>query len=448
MEIRLLSTRDADFSRRFAAIRERGADTSAAVEMQARRIVDAVRRRGDRAVIELTRRYDGVTLLPAQLRVSDAEMAAAQRAVAPAALRALRLAARRIAAFHRRQAVRSWSYSDPLGLRLGQRVTPLQRVGVYVPGGHASYPSSVLMNAIPARVAGVREVIMLSPAGRAGFNPAVLAAAVIAGVDTVFRIGGAQAVAALAYGTDTIPAVDKIVGPGNAWVQAAKKIVYGTVDIDKIAGPSEVLVIADGTAQPAHVAADLLAQAEHGSGDECAVLLTPSRRLAVAVQREIARQLRLLPRRQDIARVLRRRGALVVVRNLAEAAVVADEVAPEHLELMVKDPERWARRIRNAGAMFLGPYAPVPLGDYVAGPNHVLPTGGTARFFSPLGVYDFVKRTSVVSATADGLRRLAPAIERLAALEGYEAHAAAVRCRFTNGGQSRRRLQGGRNGTR
>ena len=432
MLIRVLSTQARDFARRFAAIRERGAGVSAPIEAQTRRIVEAVRRRGDRAVIEFTRRFDGVALSAARLRVSDAEIAAAYAAVAPAALRALRLAARRITAFHRRQRVRSWSYRDAVGLRLGQQVTPLQRVGLYVPGGHAAYPSSVLMNAIPARVAGVREVIMVSPAGRGGFNPAVLAAAAIAGVDAVYRIGGAQAVAALAYGTKSIPAVDKIVGPGNAWVQAAKKIVYGTVDIDKIAGPSEVLVIADRSANPEHVAADLLAQAEHGSGDECAVLLTPSRPLAYAVQAAIERQLQRLGRRVDIARVLRRRGALVVVRNLAEAIAVADSVAPEHLELIVKDPQRWAPHIRNAGALFLGPFAPAPLGDYVAGPNHVLPTGGTARFFSPLGVYDFVKRTSVVSATRGGLQRLAPAVLRLATLEGYDAHAAAVRCRFAD----------------
>jgi histidinol dehydrogenase len=448
MPIRLLSTRDTDFAPQFAAIRERGAGATAAVTGQAQRIVEAVRRRGDRAVIEFTRRYDGVALSPAQLRVSDADIAAALRAIPADALRALRLAARRIAAFHRHQRTRSWSYRDPAGLRLGQQITPLNRVGVYVPGGHAAYPSSVLMNAIPARVAGVREVIMVSPAGRGGFNPAVLAAAAIAGVDAVFRIGGAQAVAALAYGTDTIPAVDKIVGPGNAWVQAAKRIVYGTVDIDSIAGPSEVLVIADNSAVPAHVAADLLAQAEHGSGDECAVLLTPSRKLALAVQAEIDRQLQALPRRGDIARVLRRRGALVVVRNLAEAIEVADQVAPEHLELIVTNAARWAPRIRNAGALFLGPFAPAALGDYVAGPNHVLPTGGTARFFSPLGVYDFLKRTSVVSATRDGLRRLAPTVVRLAALEGYDAHAAAVRCRFTDGdGRSKRRARGGRHGT-
>ena len=430
MPVRILSTTQPDFARRFATLRHYGGDATAAVDTQARQIVEAVRQRGDRALVDFTRRYDRVTLRPAQLRVSAEEIHDAIRAVSPGALRALRLAARRIAAFHRRQVSRSWSYRDPAGLQLGQSVTPLHRVGLYVPGGHAAYPSSVLMNAIPARVAGVREVVMVSPPSPTGTNPAVLAAAAIAGVDTVFRVGGAHAVAALAYGTATIPRVDKIVGPGNAYVQAAKKAVYGAVDIDAIAGPSEVVVIADTSAAPAYVAADLMAQAEHGSGDECAVLLTPSRRLAAAVQAEIEVQLVALPRRQDIARVLQRRGALIIVRNLAEAVALANDIAPEHLELMVTNPQHWARQIRHAGAVFLGPYAPAALGDYVAGPNHVLPTGGTARFFSPLGVYDFVKRTSIVSATRAGLRGLAPTVVRLATLEGYDAHAAAVRCRF------------------
>jgi len=445
--VSLLTTRQRDFDRRFAAIRERGAATTAAVDRQANSIVEAVRRRGDRAVIEFTRRFDGVKLTARTLRVSGADIEAATRATPPGALRALRLAARRIAAFHKRQKIESWQYADPIGLRLGQQVTPLETVGIYVPGGHASYPSSVLMNAVPAKVAGVRNVVMLCPAGRKGYNPAVLAAAAIAGVDSIYRIGGAQAVAAAAYGTKTIPRVDKIVGPGNAWVQAAKRIVYGTVDIDKIAGPSEVLVIADAGANATHVAADLLAQAEHGSGDECAVLLTPSARLATAVAGEIERQLAVLPRRADIARVLRRRGALVVVRNLKEAVEVAEQVAPEHLELMVEQPQRWIPKLRSAGAIFVGAYAPAPLGDYVAGPNHVLPTGGTARFFSPLGVYDFMKRTSVVSATRAGLRKLAPAVESLAALEGYDAHAAAVRCRFEDERGGARKRRGGVDGS-
>jgi histidinol dehydrogenase len=286
------------------------------------------------------------------------------------------------------------------------------------------------MTAIPARVAGVDEVIMLSPAGPDGYNPAVLAAAKIAGVDAVYRIGGAQAVAAAAYGTRTVPKVDKIVGPGNAWVQAAKKLVYGDVDIDGMAGPSEILVIADDSVDPAYAAADLLAQAEHGSGDECALLLTTSEDVARAVAGCIEAQLRELPRRAAIAAVLKRRGALVVVRDLDEAVAIAEEVAPEHLELLVRKPEALAKRLRNAGAIFLGACAPAALGDYMAGPNHVLPTGGTARFFSPLGVYDFVKRTSVVGATRSGLRALAPGIAALATLEGYDAHAAAVRRRF------------------
>ena len=430
MSIRILSTGDSNFARQFAAIRNRGAESTGPAEEVARGIVDAVRRRGDRAVLEYTKRFDGVALRASQLRVSAEEIAEARAAMPSQAIRDLQAAARRIAAFHRKQVTPSWSYRDPVGLRLGQAITPLRSVGLYVPGGHASYPSSVLMNAIPARVAGVEQIVMVSPAGNGGFNPAVLAAASVAGIDNIYRVGGAQAVAALAYGTATIPKVDKIVGPGNAYVQAAKKIVYGATDIDKIAGPSEVVVVGDSSADPAYVAADLLAQAEHGSGDECAVLLTPSRALAIKTHAEIERQLRALPRGKDIARVLKQRGALIVVRNLDEAIELAEQIAPEHLELMVRNGQRWAKKIRNSGAIFIGSYSPAPLGDYLAGPNHVLPTGGTARFYSPLGVYDFVKRTSVVTASRAALKRLGPTVERLAALEGYEAHAAAVRCRF------------------
>jgi len=419
-----------DFARAFARLRARGVQEEARVERTARDIVERVRRLGDRAVLEYTRRFDGVPLTPDRMRVSPDEMKEALGALPPRVVAALRLAARRIRAFHQHQLQRSWQFRDPVGLLLGQQITPLRRVGVYVPGGRAAYPSSVLMNVIPARVAGVTEVIMVSPAGRDGHRPAVLAAAHIAGVSALYRVGGAQAVAALAYGTRSVPRVDKVVGPGNAFVQAAKKLVYGQVDIDSTAGPSEVLVIADGTANPAYVAADLLAQAEHGSGDECAILLTPSARVAAAVSREIERQLPRLPRRSDIAKVLRRRGALVIVRDLDEAVALAEQVAPEHLELLVRRPQQVAKRIRNAGAIFLGPHAPAALGDYVAGPNHVLPTGGSARFFSPLGVYDFVKRTSIVSATARGLQRLAPAIQTLAGLEHYDAHAAAIQCRL------------------
>ena len=431
--IRILTTSQRDFARQFSAIRERSASASPAVEAQARKIVEAVRRHGDRALLDFTNRFDGVRRSARQLRVSEAEIDAATRTLSPAALRALRTAARRITAFHRHQRQASWRYRDGSGFTLGQQITPLRRVGLYVPGGHGSYPSSVLMNAIPARVAGVPEVIMVSPVGAGGDNPAVLAAARIGGVDAIYRIGGAQAVAALAYGTATVPAVDKIVGPGNAWVQAAKRQVYGVVDIDKIAGPSEVVVIADTSTPAAFAAADLLAQAEHGSGDECAVLLTPSKRVAEAVRAAIALQLQALPRRAAIARVLRRRGALVVVKNLNEAIELAEQIAPEHLELLVADAARWVPRIRNAGAVFAGIDAPAALGDYAAGPNHVLPTGGTARFSSPLGVYDFVKRTSVIGAGKRALRMLAPAITTLAELEGYQAHAAAVRVRLNGG---------------
>ena len=425
----ILHAGDPGFARAFARIRARGGADDSRVERAVRGIISRVRRDGDRALLEYTRRFDGVPLTRRRLRVTDAELRRAAAAMPARVMTALRLAARRIRVYHEKQRQTSWRYRDPVGLVLGQQIRPLARVGVYVPGGKAAYPSSVLMNVVPARVAGVEEIVMVSPPSRAGDNTAVLAAASIAGVSSVYRVGGAQAIAALAYGTQTIPRVDKIVGPGNAFVQAAKKLVYGAVDIDSTAGPSEVLVIADAQADPAYVAADLLAQAEHGSGDECAVLLTPSARLAEAVRAELARQLPPLPRQADIRRALRRRGALVVVRDLEHARALAEEVAPEHLELLVQRPERLAARLRNAGAIFLGPYAPAPLGDYLAGPNHVLPTGGSARFFSPLGVYDFLKRTSVVSASARAIRTLGPAIETLAELEGYGAHAAAVRMR-------------------
>lgn len=427
--VRILDTSAPTFRRELARLRSTQEEDTARAEAVAAKIVAAVRRRGDAALAAYAKELDGIALTARNMRVGDAELDAAVDAMPRKVVSALRTAARRIRSFHSRQRQSSWSYRDASGLTLGQQITPLRRVGVYVPGGKGAYPSSVLMNVIPARVAGVDEVVMVSPAGPDGHPPAVLAAARIAGVDAVYRIGGAQAVAALAYGTATIPRVDKIVGPGNAYVQAAKRQVYGQVDIDATAGPSEVLVIADTSARPAFVAADLLAQAEHGSGDECAILLTTSRRVAAAVLREIEKQLPALPRRRDIARVLKRRGALIVVRDIDEAVEIAEEIAPEHLEIQTKRPLAVARRLRNAGAIFCGAYAPAPLGDYVAGPNHVLPTGGSARFFSPLGVYDFVKRSSVVQASAAALAELGPAIETLAELEGYGAHAAAVRVR-------------------
>lgn len=433
MTVPIFRTTDRFFPRRFAALRATAEGRVRQVEETAREIVEHVRRRGDRALFAYTKKFDGVALTARGVRVAERDLERALGSLPRPVLSALNLAARRIRAFHEKQRQRSWSYRDASGMRLGQRITPLGRVGVYVPGGHAAYPSSVLMNVVPARVAGVEEIVMVSPAGAGGHNPAVLAAARIAGVSAVYRIGGAQAVAALAYGTRSVPRVEKIVGPGNAYVQAAKKLVYGQVDIDSTAGPSEVLVIADAAADPAYCAADLLAQAEHGSGDECAILVTPSVRLALAVQREIDRQLPALPRRAAIGKILRRRGALIVTRGLDEAVEISEQVAPEHLELLVEDPQRLVPRLRNAGAIFCGPCTPAPLGDYVAGPNHVLPTGGSARFFSPLGTYDFVKRTSVATATPAALRRLGPAVVTLAELEGYRAHANAVRLRLGQG---------------
>ncbi|MGH7865017.1 MAG: histidinol dehydrogenase, partial [Candidatus Binataceae bacterium] len=306
---------------------------------------------------------------------------------------------------------------------------PLERVGVYVPGGLAAYPSSVLMNVIPARVAGMREIVMVSPPAADGGRSSVLAAAAIAGVHEFYRVGGAQAVAALAYGTATIRPVDKIVGPGNAYVQAAKRLVYGVVDIDKLAGPSEVLIIADASARADFVAADLIAQAEHGSGDESAVLVTTSASLATAVARQIDRELNTLPRAAAVRRVLLKRGAALVVRSLDEAFDIANQIAPEHLELEIAAPARWLSKVKSAGAVFLGPMSPAPFGDYLAGPNHVLPTGGSARFASPLGAYDFLKRTSIIEASAGALGALGPAVERLARLEGFEAHARAIAVR-------------------
>ena len=424
---------------------ERGSAEESGAEAAASAIVKAVKERGDRAVIEFTERFDRIKLSVGKLRVSAAELKAARAALKPEERRGLELAARRIRDFHLKTMERSFSYCDRIGVRLGQVVRPLERVGIYVPGGQGAYPSTVLMNAIPARVAGVREVVMVSPGSADGERGAVLAAAAIAGVDEVYRIGGAQAVAALAYGTESIRPVDKIVGPGNAYVQTAKRMVYGVVDIDKVAGPSEVVVIADDHANADWVAADLIAQAEHGSGDEAAVLLTPSTKLAQAVGAALDRALSDLPRAEAVRGVLTKRGGLVVVRDLNEAFAIANRIAPEHLELEIKNPARWLGAVKSAGAVFLGGMSPAPLGDYVAGPNHVLPTGGAARFSSPLGAYDFVKRSSIIQATTEAVRRLGPSVARLARMEGFEGHARAIELRLgqSNGGRQRRRISRG-----
>jgi histidinol dehydrogenase len=398
-------------------------------------ILAAVRERGDAALVELTERYDGVALAAAELMVSPAEFEAALARLGEPTVRALRYAAERIERFHRASAPRSWSMRDAAGSRLGQEVRPLRRVAVYVPGGRAAYPSTVLMTAIPARVAGVREIVLVSPPGRdKSLDPAVLAAAHIAGVTEAYRVGGAQAIAALAYGTRTIRRVDKIVGPGNIYVALAKGQVFGDVGIDMIAGPSEVMVVADDNADASFVAADLLAQAEHDPMAR-SVLLTPSARLVEDVAAEVERQLGRLPR-QEIARTaLDANGALVLTSSLDEAVTLTNELAPEHLELFVADPDALLARVQNAGAVFLGRFTPEVVGDYVAGPNHVLPTAGTARFASALGTEDFVKRLSVIEYSAGGLREAGPHVAELARVEGLEAHgeAAAVRIRQAGG---------------
>jgi histidinol dehydrogenase len=391
-------------------------------------IVEEVRRQGDAAVLELTKRFDGVELSADELRVSEAEWAAA--AVPDDLARALAEAARRIEAFHRHQLPRSWWIRDEHGSLLGQQVTPLDRVGCYVPGGTAAYPSTVLMNLIPARVAGVRERVIVSPPEPDGrLNPTVLAAARLAGATEAYRVGGAQAVAALAYGTATIRRVDKIVGPGNAYVALAKRLVFGEVGIDGLAGPSEVVVVADAAADPRHVAADLLAQAEHDPMAR-AVCLTDAGSVAEAVAAEVARQCPRLPRAAIAEAAVRDHGAVVVTRDLAEAVEVANRLAPEHLELSVADPFAWLPSVRHAGAVFLGRQTPEVVGDYLAGPNHVLPTGATARFASGLSVEDFVKRSSLIHYTPAGLRAAWPHLARLAGAEGLLAHSEAARVRI------------------
>jgi len=407
-------------------------------------IIEAVRERGDDALIDLTERYDHVTLNKTALRVSPRDVARALSSLARDQRKALETAAKRIREFHLRTLEKSFTYKDQFGMRLGQVVQPLARVGIYVPGGAGAYPSTVLMNAIPAKVAGVEEIVMVCPAADDVHPTVVLAAAAIAQVDEVYRIGGAQAIAALAYGTDSIRAVDKIVGPGNAYVQTAKRMVYGVVDIDKTAGPSEVLIIADDSADPAWVAADLIAQAEHGSGGESAIVLTTSRTVAMNVVEALEDGLLDLPRAQAVKSVLERRGAVVLVKSLAEACDLANQIAPEHLEIEVRQPEQLLKSVRAAGAVFLGGLSPAPLGDYLAGPNHILPTGGTARFASPLGAYDFVKRTSIIQATPAALANLGPVVAQLARMEGFEGHARAIEQRLTRSASKRRNRPNGR----
>jgi len=402
---------------------------SADVEAAARAIVADVAARGDQALKEHTRKFDRFDPEAAGLRVQPAEISAALDTCGAKALSALDLARDRIEAFHRRQLPQDDRFEDALGVELGSRWTAIEAVGLYVPGGTAAYPSSVLMNAVPAKVAGVPRIVMVVPAPAGAVPPLVLAAAKLAGVDEIFRVGGAQAIAALAYGTESIAPVAKIIGPGNAYVAAAKRIVFGKVGIDMIAGPSEVLILADKTGNPAWIAADLLAQAEHDASAQ-AILVTDDAALAAAVERTIDDELKRLPRGKIAGASWRDFGAVILVRDLDEAVALADAIAPEHLEIAAADADRLARRIRNAGAIFIGAHTPEAIGDYVAGSNHVLPTARSARFSSGLGVLDFMKRTSILKCGPEQLRALADAAVTLAEAEGLDAHARSVAIRL------------------
>ncbi len=428
IRIARLSTSQGDFDAKLLALLAYDEESSAAVHDTVREILRAVRLEGDAALLRYTNRFDHRQVLDAaELEITDFSRHA--HAIDPALRETLEEAAARIRDYHERQRQSSWEYADGDGTVLGQQVTPLDRAGIYVPGGKAAYPSSVLMNAIPAKVAGVGEVIMVVPAPQGSVEPVVLAAAHIAGVDRVFSIGGAQAVAALAYGTATVPAVDKIVGPGNIYVATAKSMVFGKVGIDMIAGPSEILVICDGETDPDWVAMDLFSQAEHDEQAQ-SILLAPGAAYLDRVAESIERLLPQMPRASIIATALAARGALIEVRDLDEAAAIANRIAPEHLELSVAEPRALMARIRHAGAIFLGRYAAEPLGDYCAGPNHVLPTAGTARFSSPLGVYDFQKRSSIIDVQADGAARLGRIASVLARAEGLVAHARSAELRM------------------
>jgi histidinol dehydrogenase len=448
VQIRQLATTTPDFDTEFQRVLHWAAETDHAIEQRVAEILADVRARGDEAVLEYTQRFDGLAAeTVAALEIPRSELQAALEAITPRQREALQAAADRVRDYHQRQldaCGRSWTYRDADGTLLGQKVTPLDRVGIYVPGGKAAYPSSLLMNAIPAKVAGVGEIIMVVPTpakgsiatggtgaagGKGERNTLVLAAAAVAGVDRVFTVGGAQAVAALAYGTATIPKVDKITGPGNAYVASAKKHVFGTVGIDMIAGPSEILVLADGTTPADWVAMDLFSQAEH---DELAqsILLCPDAGYIAQVKAAIDRLLPGMPRRDVIRASLEGRGALIHTRSMEEACEISNRIAPEHLEVSSRDPQRWEPLLRHAGAIFLGAYTSESLGDYCAGPNHVLPTSGTARFSSPLGVYDFQKRSSLIEVSEQGAQVLGRIAAELAYGEGLQAHALAAEFRL------------------
>ncbi len=427
--MKIIDSQQKDVVSELKRIINRGETATEEVAGAVKEVVDRVRKEGDPAILEYTERFDKVKLTLKEMKVSADEIKDAYNRIEPKKVDALKLAARNIQSFHEKQKVSSWVSQEANGVILGQLARPIRSVGVYVPGGKACYPSSVLMNVIPAKVAGVEQLVMCSPAPGGILNPYILIAADIAGVSEIYRIGGAQAVAAMAYGTATIPKVDKIVGPGNIYVATAKRSVFGQVDIDMIAGPSEILVIADDSANPTFVAADLLSQAEH---DELAssILITTSRALAERVDAEIERQLANLTRKEIARKAIDRFGAIVLTADLHDAAAISNSIAPEHLELAVEKPFELLTLVKNAGAIFLGHYTPESVGDYIAGPNHVLPTGGTARFFSPLSTDSFMKKSSLIFYTKEGLDKVGEAVLQISDIEGLEAHGNTIRVRM------------------
>lgn len=429
MKIRKLNTSSADFDRQFQSLLAQTNEPDPELITAVQNIINDVRQRGDVALLEYTNRFDRRNATLAELEITSAKLQDAVSSIPAQMKQALEISADRIRAYHEKQKQESWLYKDKQGNMLGQQVTPLDRVGVYVPGGKAAYPSSVLMNVIPAKVAGVQEIIMVVPCPQGEQNQLVLAAAAIAGVDRVFSVGGAQAVAALAYGTETVPRVDKIVGPGNIYVATAKRLVFGATGIDMIAGPSEILIISDGTADPDWISMDMFAQSEHDE-EASSVLVSPDAAFLDAVAASIDRLLPAMERSAIIKTALESNGALIHCRDMAEAIVLTNRFAPEHLELAVTEPEKLLPQIRHAGAIFMGRYTAEVFGDYCAGPNHVLPTSRTARFSSPLGVYDFQKRSSVIMCTSDSVQELASVASTLAHGEGLTAHARSAEYRF------------------
>jgi histidinol dehydrogenase len=425
--VRFLRVGEQGFEEYVSRVEQRVTQDSLRLEKEVRFILNDVKRRGDEALVHYTRAFDGVRISTHQLKVERREVEQAYKKISRDFLKTLEKAARRIRKFHRFRSSKSIIDLEK-GIRLGQVIRPLERVGIYVPGGKASYPSTVLMAAIPAKVSGVQKIIMTTPPRKEGISPAVLVAADLAGVDQVYRVGGAHAIAALAYGTASIPKVDKIVGPGNRYVATAKRLVYGMVDVDMVAGPSEIVVLSDGKTSPSFVAADLISQAEH---DEIAlaILITTSEAFGKKVEKEVEKQLSSL-RRREIARSSLRRGAILIVKNLGQAIELVNRIAPEHLEICFSKPSSVLKGIRNAGAVFLGPYTPEAIGDYLAGPNHILPTAGTARFSSPLGVEDFVKRINTMSFTREALRRFEKDVKRFTEWEGLEGHYQALQKRL------------------